>query len=629
MTLTSVIFKNRTFNLIASGLLLASCSSSRGPLSISLNQFKDCNELATYYQAVQENNLRYAERLSSGIPTNGGAPNNQSAENDRSSTNPSAGLQEGDIVKLENGVLITQQYGKVHLVNTTNPAAMTILKTLDYSLDNQTFLHQMATANGRLYVVGSTYNSSAQVFIDVYNLTAPFAKVASHQIDATGFEQLRVSADQSKIYLLTVTSPSIVPSKTDGPSDAAADAAASLGRVVTGSVQKPSCECNQLRYVSADAVIGSPLISHVHALSTVDPAQPLSQQFSLIGVNSVLRATSESFLFAFDLNPEPAIELVASDGQDPVSAEADQPKSLIVLAKEQGSSLEVEAAGLVPGSVVSQFSMESRGNIVNVFSYVEPMFSDAIMAPEGVSGSGGADPRQQSYLTTLRVEDGLLSQIHQIAELGKGEQLFSALFGSNTAYAVTSLVSIWQDPLYSFDLSDFSAPEKTGELKIPGYTSFMEETPDGHVLGIGRDATEEGTIQGVHVSLFTNRAQLIQRRLLGNTNTFSAAVSPFPRSDGYKSYLYHAPAGLLFLPTSSGGFNFNGSFWEELDINNKVEVFRITATSIDPVASISTAHYVERVLAGSNAYFFVNQGQVLSRSLENPQTGLGTLNLPL
>lgn len=607
MSLTSRQIKEMLYSAVAL-LLITGCGSS-GRVRLELDQFKNCAELSSYYQGV-------SAKLSS-LPDveimNGGVPSNQSAEGVRSAQ-AQTGLEEGDVAKIEGNILVSLQYGKVHLVNISNPAAMSVLKTIDYT-DSHASLQQIVIVNGNLYVVGTSYLQTSKVFVDVYSLTAPFNKISAHSIDGW-FEQLRVSSDESRIYLLTSKYPDLIPG--------VASAEASIGTVVSGSTQKPSCLCDDLYYVPFDAIAGSPSISHIHSLSTANPVEPLSQQFSMIGAGALLRATEESFLLAFELDQGPAIELIPRGAPSPITAEAKRSKSLIVMAQEEDQSLKIKAAGLIDGSVISQFSMASQGEYVNVFSYdVESSMGDLIPM-----ASSESRPQQQSILTTLRVQDGALLETQRIDRLGVGERLFSAMFGVSHAYAVTSDVVVFADPLYSFDISNFSSPQVVGELKIDGYSQWMHETPAGHVLALGREAPN-GVIGGIHVSLFNSSAQLLSRQILGSANTFSEAVNPFFRNEGYKSYLYDEAAGLLLLPTSSASSGFAGRAWSDLTVANKVEVLQITASAVVPLATISTDHYVNRILKGLNAYYFLNEGKVYSRSLANPASGLGTVNLPL
>jgi hypothetical protein len=43
------------------------------------------------------------------------------------------------------------------------------------------------------------------------------------------------------------------------------------------------------------------------------------------------------------------------------------------------------------------------------------------------------------------------------------------------------------DPLFVFDLSDPYAPKITGELKVPGFSTYLHPVSDNVILGVGRD----------------------------------------------------------------------------------------------------------------------------------------------
>ena len=67
------------------------------------------------------------------------------------------------------------------------------------------------------------------------------------------------------------------------------------------------------------------------------------------------------------------------------------------------------------------------------------------------------------------------------------------------AYVVTFRET---DPLYVVDLTDPTQPYAAGELKIPGYSSYLHPIGDGKLLGIGQDADNSGRTRGTQISLF-------------------------------------------------------------------------------------------------------------------------------
>ena len=58
------------------------------------------------------------------------------------------------------------------------------------------------------------------------------------------------------------------------------------------------------------------------------------------------------------------------------------------------------------------------------------------------------------------------------------------------------------DPLFALDLSDPTDPEVVGELKIPGFSNYLQAADDNHLIGIGRNADLNGRVQELQVSLF-------------------------------------------------------------------------------------------------------------------------------
>lgn len=103
-------------------------------------------------------------------------------------------------------------------------------------------------------------------------------------------------------------------------------------------------------------------------------------------------------------------------------------------------------------------------------------------------------------------------KIGQITELAKGEQIKSCRFIGDKGYVVTYRT---MDPLFVLNLSIPSNPIVAGELKIPGFSSYLHPVSDNIIIGIGESTTplywhdengkeiEAGVKQiGIKVSLF-------------------------------------------------------------------------------------------------------------------------------
>ena len=92
-----------------------------------------------------------------------------------------------------------------------------------------------------------------------------------------------------------------------------------------------------------------------------------------------------------------------------------------------------------------------------------------------------------------------LVQVGQVGGLGKGESLYSVRLLDDVGFAVTFRQI---DPFYVIDLSDPVNPEVVGELKIPGFSTYLHPVDENIVLGIGQNADDQGRVLGLKVSSF-------------------------------------------------------------------------------------------------------------------------------
>ena len=144
-----------------------------------------------------------------------------------------------------------------------------------------------------------------------------------------------------------------------------------------------------------------------------------------------------------------------------------------------------EASGEVAGFLLNQFSMDEYQGDLRVAATTSPpwWWSD----------------ESESHVTVLRPTDQVLEEVGAVWGLGEGERIFSVRFMGPDAYVVTFRQT---DPLYALDLSDPFDPQVLGQLKIPGFSAYLHPVGDGLLLGVGQDASLEGRVEGLQVSLF-------------------------------------------------------------------------------------------------------------------------------
>lgn len=113
-------------------------------------------------------------------------------------------------------------------------------------------------------------------------------------------------------------------------------------------------------------------------------------------------------------------------------------------------------------------------------------------------------------LTTSYTENGNTNQlfvldeklkIHgKIAHIADGESVYAARFVDEIGYFVTYRN---MDPLFTVDFSDPANPTLIGELKIPGFSDYLQFWDDTHLIGVGEEhKAKDSEFIGIKVSLY-------------------------------------------------------------------------------------------------------------------------------
>jgi hypothetical protein len=213
-----------------------------------------------------------------------------------------------------------------------------------------------------------------------------------------------------------------------------------------------------------------------------------------------------------------------------------------------------------------QASGEVRGHALNQFAFHE---WDGHLFVTTTDGSPwGFNEDSESYLTSLEQLDNVLVKVGQVGDMGRGERVYSVRYIADQAYIVTFRQV---DPLYIVDLSDPTDPTVTGELKIPGYSSYLHPVGDDLLLGVGQDATEDGRTTGAKVSLFdvSDPTDPKQR----STWTMPGASTDVEWD--HRAFLYWEPEQMAVLPLQDWQNGFTGAVVLGIDGTGLTERGRI------------------------------------------------------
>lgn len=192
-----------------------------------------------------------------------------------------------------------------------------------------------------------------------------------------------------------------------------------------------------------------------------------------------------------------------------------------------------EAAYVASGGV--------EGRILNQWSFSEHEGKLRVATTLGATGERDSE----SQVVVLEQQGGELKQIGSVGGLGKAEEIYAVRYFGDTAYVVT-FETMRGDPLYALDLSNPKAPKLLGELKIPGFSSYLHPVGDGLLLGVGRETGEGASTEGFKLSLFdvSDPAKPVEVDKWIQQDGWS------PAADDHHAFLYWADRNLVALPIS-------------------------------------------------------------------------------
>ena len=213
---------------------------------------------------------------------------------------------------------------------------------------------------------------------------------------------------------------------------------------------------------------------------------------------------------------------------------------------------EFKAAGKVNGTVLNQFSMDENNNYFRIATTTNSAWN--------VNG-------QETSKNNVYILDSELNVTGKLEDMAKGEKIYSVRFMGDKGYVVT-YKNI--DPLFVIDLIDVSNPTILGELKIPGYSSYLEPYDENYIIGIGKDTQEADgrvTEKGIKLSLFDvtdfKNPKEKFNTVIGDAGTYSEAMH------NHKALLFSKDKNILAFPITvmtngAGNIENSGSYSKQV-----------------------------------------------------------------
>ena len=213
------------------------------------------------------------------------------------------------------------------------------------------------------------------------------------------------------------------------------------------------------------------------------------------------------------------------------------------IVKINSENLSVEAQTSVPGSVHNQFSIDEYNDALRLATTTKTVLA------------------QTESENDVYILDKNLRMIGNVTGMGLDERIYAVRFIKDKGYVVTFKRI---DPFHVLDLSNPSKPVLEGELKLPGFSSYLHPLSDTTILGIGE---ENGNVKAVLFNISNPSNPTVQDSYILD-ETWSAIRS------NHHAFLHDEKEQIFFVPTTRGGYIFsyqNGLNLEKAVAMNNVQ----------------------------------------------------------
>ena len=508
-----------------------------------------------------------------------------------------AGVDEADIVKTDGTYIYVVSGNNVYIIDADPYSESPLIQKITL---NETYNPEIYINANKLAVIGNHYSHpvyktepltvgiypyvyTEEVIIKIYDLTDIRNPVLTRAINMNG--TLAGSRMIGNYIYTSMVQPAISPIAYPEPDPSSNEThlAIMLPQITTEGKTK-EIQPTDIRYINVTDV--SYYFTTILALNINNDAQKPTHETFLAGTSSKMYVSQKNmYLTVANMN----WWLIRSDNGE------FREETLIYRVKLDQEKVAFEAHGSVPGYVLNQFSMDEYNGYFRVATTV---------------GWG------ESSTNNLYVLNMSLDVVGKLEGLATGERIYSARFMGSRAYLVTFRQI---DPFFVIDLSNPTAPEVLGYLKIPGFSGYLHPFDENHVIGVGKQSSN------VKLSLFdvTN--------VTAPFETAQPYIIKALRSDttvlyDHKAFLFDKSKQLLALPISINEATwvddtyYSNLYWQgeyvfDISLRTGFELKGNVTHQATTVEHWDSSHWVKRALYIDNVLYTVSDKMIKMNSL--------------
>lgn len=277
----------------------------------------------------------------------------------------------------------------------------------------------------------------------------------------------------------------------------------------------------------------------------------------------------------------------------------------------------------VDGRLLNQYSLDEYNNNLRVATTVDVWLNSG----------------RKEY-NNVYVLGATMNTVGTLQDIAPNESIYSTRFMGNRLYMVTYRQI---DPFFAIDLSDPSSPKILGQLKVPGYSSYLHPINDTTLIGVGKetDVNEYGSTvtKGVKISIFdvsdVARPKETGHYTIGISGTDSAVLHD------PKAFLYSKTKNIVVLPvTEVIDTGRNGPYGYYYNVWNGAYVFSVKDSALELLGKVkhssSNSQYfnwwnqatVTRSIYFDNSLYTISNQYIKVNDLTNNLTSQNSIDLP-
>jgi len=527
------------------------------------------------------------------------------------------GVDELDRVKTDGTHLFVSTHDSVALINAYPPNSTTILSTLSFPNDQVLGLESV---QNRLMVIVQTGSWTGAIELLLYNTTSLASPVLIQNVTISGNY---VGARMADGYVYVVIQQ---PSYTF---DGQGNATAAMPVVSRGGIQG-ELSPSSVYYTNNTAQISFYTMIPSISMSTGKESvvSVLTGPSATIYVStSNIYVTYTNYLNLYDVDGVPGNAW--SGGVITPDMVMQSQNSTVLRTSYSNGTVTVAKAGVVPGTVLNQFSMDEYNGY---FRIATSRFTTI---------NGVATTSDDVY-----VLDQNMNEVSALTNIAPGENIYAVRFAGDVGYVVTYQQI---DPLFVISFKDITKPVILSALKVTGYSDYLYPLAGGYLLGVGKESVpaSNGNFSyylGLKVSLFKvyeNGSSVQVAKLdIGDRGTDSPVLSD------HLAFTYDQTRNITVIPltlyivsgnqTYGGGIPaFGNPVWQG------VYVIRVNSTGLTVLGKVSQypvgqnfgdypndSLSIDRSVIIGDYLYTISQSEVMVSGLGSSFPTVATVQLP-